>query len=55
MKVNRPITIAAYEQKLREQHVAKMMRAGSSMAGIYPAGEATKAEFEEWRKGKKLK
>lgn len=39
---------AAYQQELREQHVIDMVRAGRSTVGIYPAGDATKDEFEQW-------
>ena len=41
---------AAYQQELREQHVVDMVRAGRSTIGIYPASDATLAEFEAWRK-----
>ena len=45
---------ASYEQELREMHVIEMVKAGRSTVGIYPAGEATRAEFEAWRKAKGL-
>ncbi|MFK7803239.1 MAG: ribonuclease activity regulator RraA [Anaerolineae bacterium] len=45
---------ASYEQEVREMHVIEMVQAGRSTVGIYPAGEATQAEFEAWRKGKGL-
>ena len=45
---------ASYEQEVREMHVIEMVQAGRSTVGIYPAGEATQAEFEAWRKEKGL-
>ncbi|MFT5196895.1 MAG: 5-oxopent-3-ene-1,2,5-tricarboxylate decarboxylase [Cellvibrionaceae bacterium] len=43
---------ASYEQELREMHVIDMVKSGKSTVGIYPAGDATMAEFEAWRKEK---
>ena len=44
---------AAFEQELREQHVVEMVQAGRSTVGIYPAKEATRAEFEAWQAAKR--
>lgn len=45
---------ASYEQEVREMYVIEMVQAGRSTVGIYPAGEATQVEFEDWRKEKGL-
>jgi len=45
---------ASYEQEIREMHVIEMVQAGRSTVDIYPAGEATQAEFEIWREVKGL-
>ena len=43
---------ASYEQEIREMHVYELVKAGRSTVGIYPAGAATQAEFDAWRKAK---
>jgi regulator of RNase E activity RraA len=41
---------AAYEQELREKFLFGRIDAGEPLWGNYPAGEATLAEFEAWKK-----
>ncbi|MGB1251109.1 MAG: ribonuclease activity regulator RraA [Candidatus Promineifilaceae bacterium] len=44
---------AAHQQELREQHVIDMVKAGRSTIGIYPAKDATLAEFDAWLQEKR--
>lgn len=41
---------AAYEQELREKFLFAKIDAGEPLWGNYPAGEATLAEFEAWKR-----
>jgi len=41
---------AAYEQELREKFLFTKIDAGEPLWGNYPAGDATLAEFEVWKK-----
>lgn len=41
---------AAYEQELREKFLFTKIDGGAPLWGNYPAGEATLAEFETWKK-----
>lgn len=42
------------ERELLESFVVEKVRAGAPLAGTYPPNEATKAEFEIWRRDKGL-
>jgi 2-keto-4-pentenoate hydratase/2-oxohepta-3-ene-1,7-dioic acid hydratase in catechol pathway/regulator of RNase E activity RraA len=39
----------ALEQELREEWAFERVRAGESIVGVYPLGEARRAEYEAWR------
>ncbi len=54
VQVAESVAHAGYAQEIREMYVIEMVQAGRSTVGIYPADEATKAEFETWRKEKGL-
>lgn len=41
---------AGAENELLDSFLLQKLRAGAPLAGTFPAGERTRAEFEEWRK-----
>ncbi len=41
---------AAYEQERLEEFIQQKVAGGASILGVYPPDEATKAEYEAWRK-----
>ncbi len=46
------IAYDALEQELLEEFLLDRVNDGAALSGTYPPNEATKAAFEEWRKGR---
>jgi regulator of RNase E activity RraA len=40
----------AYEQERLEEFIQSKVAAGASILGVYPPNDATKAEYEEWKR-----
>jgi regulator of RNase E activity RraA len=51
-KVAESVAHAAYEQELLEEFIQQKIAAGASILGVYPPNDATKAEYEQWKKDK---
>lgn len=45
------VAAAAAEQEREEEYIHSRIREGDSIVGVYPMNEATRAEYEVWRRG----
>lgn len=50
-QVAESVAADAYEQERLEEFIQAKVAAGSSILGVYPPDEQTKAAYAEWRKG----
>jgi regulator of RNase E activity RraA len=48
------VSAESYEQEEREAFILEKVQAGRELQGIYPPNEAALAEFEEWRRARRV-